>query len=321
MRQHQLYLLALGLMLVACNINRTNKSTHERGELIFHSGFEPNSTIIPRNGNLGIIGVDQSVRAPNDWTNDLDNHPDIGSFGIQFEGGDSTTRYAKIVADPRNPLNHVLQFWLNEPSQKNGRIQGNIYGNHRLREIFLSVKMFLPLDFNTVRLFPKEVHWLTIAEFWNNITWSQTVPYGFRITLGIGKEGAGENNLHFILDAQDCQLFENGSQKYTTIWAEMNRAQKIPLDEWFTMEYYYKEGDANNGRFYMRIIERDGASHVVFDVKKITHNTHDPAPDGLGDFNPIKLYTSKDLVDFMHSKNKTLQIYWDDFQLWKDRRP
>jgi len=35
----------------------------------------------------------------------------------------------------------------------------------------------------------------------------------------------------------------------------------------------------------------------------------------------LKLYTSKGLIDYMNSKGKTLQIYWDDFKLWKDKRP
>jgi hypothetical protein len=48
---------------------------------------------------------------------------------------------------------------------------------------------------NTVRSFPDKIHWLTIAEFWNNITWSQNVPFGFRITLGLGKPVASESDL------------------------------------------------------------------------------------------------------------------------------
>jgi len=60
---------------------------------------------------------------------------------------------------------------------------------------------------------------------------------------------------------------------------------------------------------------------VIFDLHKITHNTTDPDPDGVSDFNPLKLYTSKGLIDYMNSKGKTLQIYWDDFKLWKDKRP
>jgi hypothetical protein len=181
--------------------------------------------------------------------------------------------------------------------------------------------MFLPADFNSVKTYPKEIRWLTIAEYWNNITWSQTVPYGFRITVGIGKPTALESDLYFIIDAEDCQLFKDGKQKYTTVWAQTNKAVKVPIGKWFTLDYYYKEGDQTNGRYYLSIMPDGESKQVVFDIKNFTHNTADPNPDGVTDFNPMKLYTSKDLINYLRSKNKTLQIYWDDFKLWKDKRP
>ena len=232
-------------------------------------------------------------------------------------------RYARIIPEPGNPKNHVLHFWLDHPNVDNskGRIQGNLYNNNGLKEIYQSVRMLLHNDFNTVRTYPSEIHWLTIAEFWNNITWSQTVPFRFRITLGIGKPTPNESDLYFILDAQDCELFADGKQKYTTIWAETNQDVKVPIGKWFTMDYYYKEGDNQNGRFYLSITPEGEKKLVVFDLTKITHNTQDPNPDGVGDFNPIKLYTSKGPIEYMKSKHKTLQIYWDDFGLWKNRRP
>ena len=307
----------------ACASGQASKSDTSSGELIFQSGFEQDSRVIARNGDSDVVGTDRSLSRRNDWLNDLDNHPDIGSFNIQYQGGDSTMRYARIIAEPGNPQNQVLHFWLDQPNvdNKKGRIQGNLYGNTGIEEMYQSVRMFLHDDFNTVRTYPDEIHWLTIAEFWNNITWSQTVPYGFRITLGIGKPTADESDLYFILDAQDCELFADGKQKYTTIWSESNRNIKVPVAQWFTMDYYYREGNHENGRFYLSITPEGGSKLVIFDVKKITHNTQDPDPDGLGHFNPIKLYTSKGLIDYMKAEDKTLQIYWDDLKLWKEKTP
>jgi hypothetical protein len=292
-------------------------------QLIFQSGFEKGSQVINRGDDSDIIGVDKSLPKQNDWVKDLDEHSDIGNFNIQYQGGDSTMRYARIIPEPGNPKNHVLQFWLDQPNVNNskGRIQANLYGNTGFKELYQSVRIYLTDDFKTVRTFPKEIHWLTIAEFWNNITWSQEVPYGFRITLGIGKPAAGESDLRFILDAQDCELFENGRQKYTTIWAETNRDVTVPIGKWFTMDYYFKEGNDSTGRFYLAITPDGGEKQIVFDVHKFTHNTHDPNPDGMAHFNPMKLYTSKELIHYMKMNGKTLEIYWDDFKLWKDKRP
>jgi hypothetical protein len=318
-----LYLIIL-LFCSDCNSGQSEKNDQSKGELIFHSGFEADSKVIIRNnGDADITGADKSFTDHNDWVESFDNHPNIGNFNLQYQGGDTTMRYAKIIPEPGNPSNNVLKFWLDAPNVggSKGRIQGNIYGNNGLYEFYQSVRIFLHDDFNTVKEFPKAIHWLTLAEFWNNITWSQSVPYRFRITLGIGKEAGAGNNLHFILDAQDCELFETGGQKYNTIWAENNKETDVPVGSWFTLDLYYKEGNAETGKFYLAMTTGKNEKKVIFDLTRITHNTVDPQPDGVGDFNPIKLYTSKELIDFMHSRGKTLQMFWDDYSLWKDRSP
>ena len=318
-----LYLMLFYLLLLFTACAQDKSPAVSNGTLIFQSGFEPDSKVVPSGAEADIIGTDHSLADHNDWVADLDNNPDIGNFSLQYQGGDSTQRFAKIIPEPGNPANHVLQFWLNDANVEasKGRIQGNLYGNKGMKEFYQSERIFLPADFNAVRTYPDIINWLTIAEFWNNITWSQTVPYGFRITLGIGKPVSGESDLYFILDGQNCDLASDGSQKYTTLWSETNQKQKVPIGKWFTLEYYYKEGNAENGKFYMTI-QPDGAEKVnVFNLTTITHNSKDPSPDGVTDFNPIKLYTSKPLIDYMRSQHKTLQIYWDDFKLWKDKRP
>ena len=310
-------------LLITCVPKKTTGPFISNREMIFQSGFEGNVKVVPRNNDSDIIGTDSSVAAPNDWIRDLDNHPNIGNFNIQYEGGDSTMRYARIIPEPKNPKNHVLHFWLNNANvhDTKGRIQGNLYGNTGIKEFYQSVRVFLPDDFNAVKEYPREIHWLTIAEFWNNITWSQNIPYRFRITLGIGKPVPGKSDLFFILDAEDCELFADGKQKYTTVWAESNKTIKVPIGSWFTMDLYYKEGNDETGRFFMSIKPEKAQKKTVFNLKKITHNTQDPNPDGISDFNPMKLYTSGDLIRYMAGRQKSLQIYWDDFKLWKDKKP
>ena len=319
----KLYFSLTLLLLFLTSCAQEKQSTVTNGTLIFQSGFEPGSRVIASGSDADIVGIDTSKPDHNDWVNDLDNNPDIGSFSLQYQGGDSTMRFAKIIPEPGNTSNHVLHFWLNKPNVEasKGRIQGNLYGNKGMKEFYQSERVFLHNDFSAVRTFPNIITWLTIAEFWNNITWSQTVPYGFRITLGIGKPVATTSDLYFILEAQNCELFADGSQKYTTLWFETNQKVKVPIGQWFTLEYYYKEGNAENGKFYMTIQPDGGSKEVIYNLTAITHNSKDPNPDGVTDFNPIKLYTSKELINYMGTQGKTLQIYWDEFKLWKDKRP
>jgi hypothetical protein len=319
----RLYFLIVSTILTTFCSGQVDNKSASSGELIFQSGFEPESKVISRNSDADIVGADRSFADHNDWEKDFDNHPNIGNFNLQYQGGDSTMRYARIIAEPGNPTNHVLHFWLDAPNVegKKGRIQANLYGNNGIKEFYQSVRVFLPYDFNTAKKFPKKISWLTIAEFWNNITWSQSVPYRFRITLGIGKAVESESDLCFIIDAQDCELFKDGGQRYTTIWEEINPAVKVPVGKWFTLDLYYLEGNNETGKFYLAMTPDGEKKQVVFDLKKITHNTQDPYPDGVGDFNPIKLYTSGELIRYMKSQGKTLQIYWDDYKLWKDKKP
>jgi len=292
-------------------------------EMVFQTGFEPDSKIISRGSDADIVGKDLTYKAKNDWVEDLDNHPEVGNFNLQYQGGDSTMRFAKIISEPGNPENHVLHFWLNEPNVdgKKGRIQANIYGGTGWKEFYQSVRIFLHEDFQAVKSFPDGIHWLTIAEYWNNITWSHSVPNRYRLTLGIGKPEKGESDLFFIVDGQDCELFSDGRQKYTTLWSEINREVNVPIGKWFTAEYYYLEGDNQTGRYFMAIQPDGEEKQVIFDLNRFTHNSTDSNPNGVSDFNPLKLYTSKKLIDYMSSQDKALQIYWDDFKLWKNKMP
>jgi len=96
--------------LAACGPKQIATNNFTEGELIFQSGFENDSKVIPTNNEADIIGADKTLPKPNDWVNDLDNHPDIGNFNLQYQGGDSSMRFAKIISEPGNPNNHVLHF-------------------------------------------------------------------------------------------------------------------------------------------------------------------------------------------------------------------
>lgn len=306
----------------------TNNNSNDG--LVFQNGFEGTSHMVYNsNSKPGMItphyiiddveGVDNTLHYKNDWVKDLDDSPDGGHFMIEYTGGDSSKRYAKIIPEPGNPSNHVLQFWLNDSweaseHQVKARIQSDIYGIKKgYKEFYQTERVFLTSDFNVLKKYPSKINWLTISEFWNNEWWVETEKYGFRVTLGIGKPSAAESDLNFILNAEDAGQKE--------VWRGNNTDVKVPIGKWFTMEYYFKEGGKDDGRFYMAITPDAESKQVVFDITNYTHCTFDPTPNGLTGYSPMKLYTSKEVVEFVKSQGKTLQIYWDDFKLWKNKRP
>ncbi len=319
--------LLTGMTIAICSCS---SSSSGNGQLVFQTGFEGTSRIVPFDEsktnaitpdfvNQTFTGKDHTLTEKSDWDKDITENPDAGLFIIEYTGGDESKRYARIIPEPGNEKNHVLHFWLNDywlasENQEKARVQVSLYEIPQgYKEFYQSVRVFLPEDWNALRTFPERIPWLTIAEFWNNEWWVKGEKYGFRITLGIGKPGGEESDLNFILAADD-----SGKRD---VWVGDNTELKVPVGKWFTMDYYLKEGDRNTGRFYMTITPENEPTQIVFDITDYTHNTKDPAPDGFTGYNPMKLYTSKEIVSFLKSQGKTLQIYWDDLRVWKDKSP
>jgi hypothetical protein len=287
-------------------------------ELIFQSGFEGTTRVVPIEGPADdLIGSDPRLEK-SDWEA-LQSTGGIKSVWLNYTGGDETKRRVKIIPEPGNPANHVLQFWLNDSwsaseNQVKARVQLEFHGiQEGLKEFHQSARVFLTEDFNALKSYPKAIHWCTISEFWNNEWWTKGEQHGFRITLGIGKSRGAGNELHFILNAEDQGMVE--------VWNADNPEVKVPVGKWFTMEYYFKEGDKTTGRFRMTITPEGEPEQVVFDVHDFTHMTKDAAPDGITGYNPFKLYTSKEIVAHVKAQGKTLQIYWDDLKLWRGKQP
>lgn len=311
-----------------CSSAQKTKGTSDNPKLIFQSGFEGTTKVVQDKGKNDygalyehITGIDNTLSTKNNWEKDWATVSDKDVMEVQYTGGDSSKRFIKVEKDPTNPMNHILRFWLNDSwlaseGQVKARAQTNIYGiKGGFKEFYQSVRVFLPEDFNSLKAYPKKIGWLTISEFWNNEWWVKDEKKGFRVTLGIGKPVLENSELYFILEAED--------QGQKLVWRADYNSSKIavPIGKWFTMDYYFKEGNKETGRFYLAITPEGGKKQVVYDVHNFTHNTSDISPNGVTGFNPMKLYTSKDLIYYVKSKGKTLQILWDDYKLWENKKP
>lgn len=302
-----------------CSEEEPDRHLKQSELLLFQSGFEGHTSIVPAGQyNHRIVGKEGTL-VKSDWGADIESIMD--RISITYTKGDSTKRLASIVPDPVNPKNKVLRFLIKEPwmtdTTEKARIQCDFYGIKKgLKEFAQSVRVYLHEDMNELRHYPDAIHWFTIVELWNNVAWRPMIPYGGRLTLGITKPVADESDFYFEVDAQDIDRNQPADKRFKSLWIEKNHEVKVPVGEWFTLEYYYKEGDKDNGRFYMTIETKDGNKQTVFDITNLTHNSQDSSPDGITDFNPLKLYTSKEVANYMKAKNKALQIYWDDLKLW-----
>lgn len=292
--------------------------------LIFQTGFEGSSEVIATGNDQidDLVGIDNTLSKPNDWVADFDEHSNIGEFRFYYEGGDSDQRAAQIATDPTDPKNQVLQFWLpkanaGQGSSQKGRIQADVYDNNGLKEIYQSVRVYFPASFNTLKRYPSRIYWLTLFEFWNNPSWvDEKLP--FRISVNLEKPRSDqENELLFRVYGQDKSV----NNSWTSVWEQINHDITVPIGEWITLDIYLREGGISDGRFYMSMTREDGRKQVVFDITNYTHHPADTNPDGLSHFNPMKLYTFKELIQFMQDNGQTMEVFWDDYKLWKDRKP
>jgi hypothetical protein len=253
-----------------------------------------------------------------------------GSMSVQYQGGDLSQREALILDDPLIPGNQILGFFLREANvdtgdgeADRGRVQLNAYDATQLhaRELRVRTRMYLRSDVDLLRGMSKAFEWLTISEWWNNASWTGE-PFPFRVSVNIVKPLPRRGSqLNFKARAQ---TLDTATQQWSrTVWQVTNRSVPVPVGKWVTLEYSYLEGNASSGRFYLLMTPDGGRPVVLFDIRSWTHHPDDPSPNGLSQINPVKLYTSRDLIEYVSGRGGVLSVYWDDlaFRLCAERGP
>ena len=289
----------------------------------FKSGFESNVYLnqyelngSPNLNNADIYGTDNITGY--DWVSDLDSLATVGTFRIYYEVGDTSDAKASIVNDPLDNTNKVLKFQLDSANVPNsgspkGRIQAAINNNINLKEFSFKVKLYIHPDIDTLQYYNDDFNWFTLMEFWNNGSFQ---PFPFRITLNIQKpDSTVGSNLYFGTHGQTKDTINS---VWDNVWDEIDYSYTVPTGQWLTFETYFFEGDSTNGRYKVTVTDTLNNTHTLFDITDYTHHPQDPFPDGVTNFNPMKLYASGVLIDGMSSVNAELSVFWDDFEFWVD---
>ncbi len=300
--------------------------------LLFNSGFE-DSVVCSSNpeGNDYLTGADKSVKGPNDWTKlNKGEYPVITKFYIAYEGGDPSERFSAIVPDPVNPKNKVLTFKSIRPNvgkdKYKSRIQAGIVSpKGEMPDICQSVRLYLHPDMEFLKSMPEKFGHLILFEWWNNSP-GKDKSYISRTSLRIFKPEANKPGVFLKVDSQNIDYAPAGEKgqsrtgaRFFDRWSVVNTEFEIPYGKWMTVEYYIKEGDEKTGRFFMAITPDGGKRQVIFDVTGETYGHGNPEPPGFMSFAPMKLYTSKNITNYMTNNGKSLQVYWDDFKVWKTK--
>ena len=303
----------------------TNTLISQSNAYFFSSGFEGNTTIHQYylNGNYNrnyadITGFDNGY----DWELDLDDSDLIGNFRINYEQGDTSKSIATIINEPGNERNTVLKFHILEPHidyensdgelVQKGRIQATINNSPEFHRFHSRVRLFIPKEFDTLKSTPKEIRWLTLKEYWNNEPFQE---YPFRVTFNIQKAEGIDSELYFGVHGQTKED-ENGRGECTSVWEDVNKNYPLPTGEWITLKTTFIEGDSILGNYSVTIIDSLFGNIELFNIIGFTHHPDDNDPDGITSFNPMKLYTSGELISGMNDVSSDLFVYWDDFKIW-----
>jgi len=287
-----------------------------QSDVIFSSGYEPDSEGGGTNAIRDIVGLDQSTGF--DWGEDLDESPGLGNYYLEYTGGTDSQRWARIIEEPGNPGNHVLWFNILEAnaSNGNGRVQASLYGNEQLKEFSFKNRLYLHEDLDALRQESASWSFLTLWEFWNNPNWTGN-PYPFRVTVNLMKEEGIGSPLRVKVHGQTDLT---GTSNWRTEWEYVSEGT-VPVGTWLEAEVLIREGNAESGRLYLAIGEEGAEASVVLDLTVLTHHPDDPAPDGFSHWNPQKLYTSPERVQRAVEAGGSVQVYWDDFELLTIEHP
>lgn len=318
-----LFFIFFSIVFISCKHKSVNcgKACDDNEELIFQTGFN-NASISNIEGSwYDIHGIDRQYTELNNW-DALDENHAIGDFKINCGDGNDSQRWAKIMQDPADATNNVLAFRIIEPHQKEpgkmkGRVQVDLNGNNCIYEFYETVRLYLHPDMNYLKEWDEKFSWLSLFEFWNNANWTKE-KHPSRVTVNLRKNDTGKvDALYFNAKSDNYK----GLGRWETNWEQTATSFPVQIGSWMDIEVYIKDGDENSGRFYMAVTPQGGEKQVVFDITNFTHHPKEKCPDGFSEIHALKFYTSEELINYMKSGNKHLEIYWDDWKIYRNFRP
>lgn len=319
-----LLFISLVLFISACgkkSINCGLECGVQSEELIFQTGFNETTITSGAYSNASFSGTDTGFTSNNNW-DDFANHAKIGYVEIGYEDGNDEQRLASIVDDPDLTGNKVLKYQINEAhikegSNMKGRIQLSVHDNQCIKELYQTVRLKLHPDLAHLKNKEGELSWFSLFEFWNNGAWTGE-KNKFRVTVNLYKQAGAGNDVYFRAksDTKTCKTC-----KWKEVWGENATNFPVVFGEWMDIEIYLKEGDENNGRFYMSVTPDGSTKQVLFDITNSTQHPKEKCADGFTHFETMKIYTSEENINFMKDAGKELSIFWDDWAFYVNKQP
>ena len=257
-----------------------------------------------------IAGIDSAASAFDHYTKKQQ-----GSIAINYETKNLEAAKAEVTDAPGLAGKRALHFRAAGPNVfKEGRplkarIQLNLAKKPGFCSFVSEVSVFLPAGMEELNQYPYPITWLTLQEYWNALHGSHETT--FRITVGLWKSSNG--NLHFGYKAQD---YING--KYIDVSRGDDERLEVPTGRWFRLRTEVVEGDSTSGFFRLTLLA-DGQEKVLYQQTMRTMSTAicegSHPRKGFNNLQPLKLYTSAQLAEWMKERGNTIEAYFTDWHL------
>lgn len=276
--------------------------TQSKKGLVFRSGFESGSVAILKRGRAADIrGQDKSVKSPNRWENDL--QASGRKFWINYvdhdKGGPNPNILgSKITADPEGGANKVFYTWQKDAERQDegpfSRVQGE-FNRLNWKEFYYKVRFRLGRDIALVNDSKNKPYSLSMVEFFTGS------PRHHKLVRIILHKWAGSAPLMWRSEIQNFSDTGHTFFKSSGIQPKYN--------QWQTLEFYVKSGDANTGKYWVRL----NGSQVLFN--KTVETTDSAATQHIQKSSILKSYGGP-LVKEVKRKGGQVDIWFDDIEIW-----
>ena len=306
-----------------CSRRRISSPEVEKGPaLVFPTTVSPATGSTPLRLDFETAKVVSSGKPTHDWLVISGPSGQTAGLPIQYEGGTAADRHARVIDDPTKPGNKVLEYELaqgripgDRAGQYKGRIQLNLDGANKT-SVYKRVRMYLHPDIAHYRSYPKDTGWFMLDELWFGTPWTGD-KYPFRISLHIVKEkGVGP----LLLAASATVLV--GPDRWQAVWFSGNKNFEVPVGQWLDLEVAYRQGDGQHGRYVVAVTpESSRVRTMVLNVTNWTYHPQSPQPVPLKLWQPLKLYTSAEIIDHVRARGGVIRVYWDDLEIAEGWNP
>jgi hypothetical protein len=188
------------------------------------------------------------------------------------------------------------------------RIQMNLYELPLTTDIALvNFKFFIDKDLKPFLKSKREFKWLTIFEIWNDPGWKNK-EHPFRITVNLTKRA----NKNFLRPIISGEFKESKSNKWIVEWSN-----KLDIEIYPDQFYFFASAIKLEEKNSLAVTLSGGKDHKVSELHKVDSLTHkdNTSDSNIWGINPIKLYTSPNVLDRISASGSSLKIKFYDPQV------